>query len=261
MSNLNILCESTTISSDNKKIRGHYTNLNVINASRSRIYDGCVRFWNLWYFEHCESWGHSDDKDKLTQCYRDVLLKIETDADFQIDREISKFDQELRDLRSKMGSTDDGMERAWNYREMIYEATEQQIDVKRTKLPIDELWKLVDFQEKGDDENYEKLAHPKRWKFMQQQMEMMRRDLIKDNEKKRERQRRRTASKGSKKSMMNGAGRKRRDQNGRMGTLDEHEEDEDADIKEQHRFESTYNFAALGSGGADGGLDTPGIWQ
>ena len=120
------------------------------------------------------------------------MLKIESDADFRFDQAMSTFNDELRSLRQNMGSKKmgDGVERTWNYREWIYEAKEQQIDVRTTKMPIDELWKLVDFQEKGDHENYYKFARPKQWKFVQEQKELLRREMTADHEKRKQRQRR-----------------------------------------------------------------------
>merc|ERR1719474_706019 len=171
---------------------------------------------------------------------------LREDAPFHSTHARYQFDDELRTLKKqkKGEAKGDPLGMGWTLRESVYAAKERQIDPATTKLPIDELWKLVDLQEGGQFEKYEELAHPKRWQFLQSQKEMTRREEIKKNEKQKARERRRNASRSQ--SLMNGQQVRGLHGQPMMSSLNEDgDEDEDAaeEQREHERFESMMQFA------------------
>merc|ERR1712113_1094506 len=170
---------------EKKKNSGKYHKLNAVNKSRENLYFGCVRFWNSWYFKHCHKkhFDHYDDKDRLQQIYQNILLKgTEQNLYFDLKKDSAQFQYELDETKQSEPG------KIWSYKNYIYEKDEEeQINITSTELHMSELWKLVEYKEKGDHEMYKKYAYPKIWRFEQEQLEQERLDKIKEMEKQNER--------------------------------------------------------------------------
>eukprot|EP01084_Bolivina_argentea_P118844 210814_1 len=225
---------------DNKKISSHYLKLNKVNKSRESIYFGCINFWNNWYYKHTSLGGgingdglnHSDDKIKLNEFYKQILLKgTDENVYFEMNKDLAQFEQELNEITNKM----DMNSNKWSYREHIYSEKEKQIDIRHTELATSELWKLVEYQEENDIENYKQYAYPKLHKFEQEQLELERREKIREIEKQKQREKRGTHKNKSRKNLLKLNSKKEK-----MNKLQE--EDEERDILEERKYQATMQF-------------------
>eukprot|EP01083_Nonionella_stella_P281097 956463_1 len=123
----------------------------------------------------------------------------------------------------------------WSYREHIYSEKEKQIDIRHTELATSELWKLVEYQEENDIENYKQYAYPKLHKFEQEQLELERREKIREIEKQKQREKRGTHKNKSRKNLLKSNSKKEK-----MNKLQE--EDEERDILEERKYQATMQF-------------------
>merc|ERR1712228_58532 len=168
---------------------GHYHKLNAVNKSRENLYFGCVKFWNSFLFQHCHNkhLNHHDDKHQFQQIYANILLKgTEQNLLWDYKRDAAQFEFELDEIKK---SKNNKSEHIWSYKNHIYDkAEEEQIDIKATELNMNELWKLVEYKEKGKNDLYQKYAYPKIWQFEQELLEQERNDAIKERAKQNERE-------------------------------------------------------------------------